>query len=128
MNSLFFFILLLFNICFAFSQSPDTLYPVKVFTESGYKYGYINNQGYLSIKPQYAFAKDFNEGLAFVKSDNNSNVWDCINTSGVNQFQINAKYVYDFNNGQAKIINENDNIFFINKSGTPEQFITPPID
>jgi hypothetical protein len=111
-----------------YSQSPDTLYPVKVFTESGYKHGYINNHGYLSIKPQYAFAKDYNEGLAFVKSDNNSNIWDCINTSGVTQFQIIANYIYDFKNGQARIINENDSIYFINKSGTPEQFITPPID
>lgn len=123
-----FIILALLVTGFVYSQSPDTLYPVKVFTESGYKYGYINNQGYLSIKPQYAFAKDFSGGLAFVKSDNNSNLWDCINTLGVTQFQINAKYVYDFNNGQAKIINENDSIYFINKSGTLEQFITPPID
>lgn len=111
----------------AFSQSPDTLYPVKVFTENGYKFGYINNQGYLSIKPQYAFAKDFSEGLAFVKSDNNLNLWDCINTSGVTQFQINAKYVYDFNNGQAKIINENDSTYFIDRSGDASQFKTPPI-
>ena len=111
-----------------YSQSPDTLYPVKAFTESGYKYGYINNQGYLSIKPQFAFAKDFSEGLAFVKIDNNSNKWDCISTTGVTQFQINVMYVYDFNNGQAKIINVNDSIYFINKSGIPEQFITSPID
>jgi len=128
MNRLFFFILLLFNLCFAFSQSPDTLYPVKVYTADGYKCGFINNEGYLSIKPKYAFAKDFSEGLAFVKSDNDSNIWDCINTSGATQFQIKAKYIYDFNNGQSKIINENDSIYFVNKSGKPEQFITPPID
>lgn len=123
-----FIILALLVAEFIFSQSPDTLYPVKVFTESGFKYGYINNQGYLSIKPQYAFAKDFSEGLAFVKTDNNSNLWDCISTTGTTQFQINAKYIYDFKNGQARIINENDSIYFINKSGTREQFITPPID
>lgn len=111
-----------------FAQSPDTLYPAKVFTESSYKFGYINNEGYLSIKPQFVFAKDFSGGLAFVKSDNNSNLWDCINTSGVTQFQINAKYVYDFNIGQAKIINENDSINFIDKSGNPAPFKTPPID
>ena len=113
---------------FVYSQSPDTLYPVRVFTESGYMFGYINNQGYLSIKPQYAFAKDFSGGLAFVKSDNNSNLWNCISTTGTTQFQINAKFVYNFNNGQAKIINENDSIYFINESGIPEQFITPQID
>ena len=111
-----------------FGQSPNTLYPVKVYTADGYKYGYINNEGYLSIKPQFAFAKDFSEGLAFVKLDNSSNLWDCINTSNVTQFRINAKYVYDFNNDQAKIINENDSINFIDKSGNPAPYKTPPID
>ena len=111
-----------------FGQSPNTLYPVKVYTADGYKYGYINNEGYLSIKPQFAFAKDFSEGLAFVKSDNKLNLWDCINTSGVTQFRINAKYVYDFNNDQAKIINENDSINFIDKSGNPAPYKAPPID
>ncbi|MBN8585756.1 MAG: WG repeat-containing protein [Ignavibacteria bacterium] len=128
MNRIFLFILLFIIVASAFSQSADTLYPVKAFTESGYKYGYINNQGYLSIQPQFTFAKDYSEGLAFVKSDNNSNLWNCISTTGTTQFQINAKYVYDFNNGQAKIINENDSIYFINESGIPVQFITPPID
>jgi len=128
MNKLFIIILLFINAASAFSQSPDTLYPVKVYTEDGYKYGYVNNEGYLSIKPQYAFAKDFSEGLAFVKSDNNSNLWDCINTSAVTQFQINAKYVYDFNDDQAKIINENDSTCFIDRSGNAIQFKTPPID
>lgn len=111
-----------------FAQSPDTLYPVKVYTADGYKYGYINSEGYLSIKPQFAFAKDFSEGLAFVKLDNSSNLWECINTSNVTQFRINAKYVYDFNNDQAKIINENDSINFIDKSGNPAPYKTPPID
>ncbi len=100
-----------------YSQSPDTLYPVKVYTQDGYKYGYINNEGYLSIKSQYAFAKNFSEGLAFVKLDNNSLKWLCINTAETIQFEINAKFVYDFENGFANFINENDSINGVNKAG-----------
>jgi len=96
-----------------FPQSPDTLYPVKVYTLDGYKYGYINNQGYLSIKPQFAFAKEFSEGLAFVKSDNNSNSWDCINTSGIKLFQITAKFIYNYDDGFANFIGINDSDFHV---------------
>ena len=110
MNRLFLFILLLISAASAFSQSPDTLYPVKVFTESGYKYGYINNQGYLRIKPQYAFAKNFSEGLAFVKTDNNSNKWFCVNTSGMFVFELFAVFVKDFKDGYANFIKENDSL------------------
>jgi hypothetical protein len=111
-----------------FSQSPDTLYTVKVYTQDGYKYGYINNQGYLSIKPQYAFAKDFSEGLAFVKNDNNSDNWLCINASGIVQFEIEAKFSFDFNHGLAKMINKNDSTFFIDTLGYKSTFKAPPID
>jgi hypothetical protein len=104
-----------------FSQSPDTLYPVKVYTQNGYKYGYINNQGYLSIKPQFTFAKDFSEGLAFVKNDNSSNKWICINTSGKTRFELTAKFVYDYTYNQAKVVNMSDSIYFIDHSGTAEE-------
>lgn len=109
-------------------QSSDTLYPVKVFTENGYKYGYINNQGYLSIKPQYAFAKDFSEGLAFVKNGNNSSSWLCLNTSNVVQFEIEAEYAFDFIYGIAKMINRNDSTFFIDTNGDRCTFKSPPMD
>ena len=100
-----------------FSQSPDTLYPVKVFTTDGYKYGYINNQGYLSIKPHYDYAKEFSEGLAFVKNDNNSEIWICINTEGKYIFEVNAKYVYNFRDSITILMNEYKMITYVNHSG-----------
>lgn len=96
-------------------QSPDTLYPVKVFTENGYKFGYINNEGYISIKPQYAFAKNFSEGLAFVKNNINSNKWLCINTAEQVQFEITADFVFEYQNNIARIL-RNDSTFFIDRS------------
>jgi len=110
-----------------YSQSPDTLYPVKAFTESGYKHGFINNQGYLSIKPQYAFAKSFSEGLAFVKLDNNSNKWMCINTTGNIQFEIETEYITDFKSGIASF-GELNNLSFIDTTGNITTFKPPTID
>lgn len=107
-------ILILLSVNITFSQSPDTLYPVKVYTQDGYKYGYINRDGYLIIKPQFAFAKDFSEGLAFVKNEINSNKWLCINTSSAVQFEITAEYVFEYKNNIARII-RNDSSFYINK-------------
>ncbi len=121
-------ILSLFITSGVFSQSPDTLYPIKVYTQDGYKYGYINNQGYLSIKPEFAFARDFSEGLTFVKNDNNSPNWLCINTSGLIQFEIEAEYAFDFNYGLSKMINKNDSTFFIYIIGNKCPFKAPPID
>ncbi len=105
-----------------FTQSPDTLYPVKVFTENGYKYGYINNQGYLTIKPQYAFAKDFNNGRAFVKNDIISDLWLCINTTGKTVFELKAKYLYDYRFNQAKAIGISDSIYYIDLNGKPTEW------
>jgi len=100
-----------------FAQSPDTLYPVKVYTANGYKYGYINNEGYISIKPQFAFAKDFSEGLAFVKNDNNSDKWLCINTSGNVEFELNAIYVKDYSYGAAKYLDSTKERHIIDYTG-----------
>ena len=109
-----------------FAQSTDTLYPVKVYTQDGYKYGYINNQGYLSIKPQFAFAKDFSEGLAFVKNDNNTSKWLCINTSGIVEFDLTAVYVKEFSNSLAKFVDSAEGRYTINRSG--RIIYDPPVD
>lgn len=109
-------ILTLFITSGIYSQSPDTLYPVKVYTQDGYKYGYINNQGNLNIKPQFAFAKDFSEGLAFVKNDSSSQ-WFCINTSGKVEFELTAIFVIDFSNGVAKYIDTKNERHFIDHLG-----------
>lgn len=111
-----------------FSQSPDTLYPVQAFTSNGYKYGYINRDGNIVIQAKYDYAKDFSEGLAFVKTDNISNNWNCINTSGEDLFKLSANFVYDFKNDQAKILSPDDSVYFINRSGIKTDFKSPPID
>jgi hypothetical protein len=122
MNSLFIFILLLISAASAFSQSPDSLYPVKVYTADGYKYGYINSEGYLSIKPQYAFARDFNNGRAFVKNDINSDIWLCINTTGKTVFELKAKYLYDYRYNQAKVLSTSDSVCYIDLNGKPTEW------
>ncbi len=122
MNRLFLFILLIISSASVFSQSPDTLYPVQAFTANGYKYGYINREGNLIIKPQYDYAKDFSEGLAFVKEDNRTNNWNCINTEGKTLFVINASFAFDFTGGQAKIISPGDSTFFVNRIGNAVEY------
>ncbi len=125
MNKLIFYIFLLIEISNIYSQSPDTLYPAQVFTDSGYKYGYINNQGYLSIKPQYAFAKDFSEGFAFVKNEIDSDKWICINTSGLDVFELKAMYVKDFSNGAARYLDSAKKLYAVGFSG---ELITNPLE
>jgi hypothetical protein len=112
----------------SFSLSPDTLYPVKVFTNDGYKYGYINQDGNLNIKPVFAYARGFSEGKAFVKLDNNSASWLCINTGNAVLFEIEAEYAFDFKYGLARMINKSDSTFFIDSVGRKNVFRTPPID
>lgn len=105
-----------------YSQSSDTLYPVKVYTADGYKYGYINREGNISIMPQYAFAKDFSEGLAFVKNNNSSNTWVCINTNNKIEFEFESKYAFDYVNGLAKLINLYDSTYYIDKNGNTSEY------
>lgn len=118
-------ILILSILPLVFSQSPDTLYPVKVHTENGYKFGYINNQGYLSIKPQFAFAKDFSEGLAFVKNEIESDKWICINTAGLVVFELHAIYVKDFSNGAARYLDSTKKVYAVGFSG---ELISNPLE
>jgi len=47
---------------FAYSQTDDVLFPVRV----GELYGYINNRGQMVIKPQFDTAEKFHDGLALV--------------------------------------------------------------
>ncbi len=107
----------IFNLTFLFAQSPDTLYPVRIFTTDGYKLGYINNAGVLSIKPLYAFARDFNNGRAFVKIDINSDIWQCLSTTGKTEFELLAKYVYDYKHDQAKVLSLADSVYYIDLYG-----------
>ncbi len=107
----------IFNLTFLFAQSPDTLYPVRIYTPDGYKLGYINNAGVVSIKPLYAFARDFNSGRAFVKVDINSDIWLCLNTTGKTEFELEAKYAYDYKNDHAKVLSLDDSVYYIDLYG-----------
>lgn len=100
-----------------YSQSPDTLYPVQAFTQNGYKYGYINRDGNIVIEPKYDYAGDFSEGQSFVKKDNISKEWQCIDTKDEILFSIIANYVMDYNGGIAKVYNAKDSIMYLNKQG-----------
>lgn len=117
MNRLSVFILLFIIVASAFSQSPDTLYQVLVYTQNGPKSGFINREGKVVIESKYDFAKDFSEGLAFVKIDNSFFNWLCINTSGNVVFELNAVFVTDFNNGSAKFVDSTNERFFIDRTG-----------
>lgn len=128
MNKTILLILIFLTNNFLFSQSPDTLYPVQAFTSNGYKYGYINRDGNLVIQAKYDFAKDFSEGLAFVKSDNRSDEWLCINIFAETVFKLSANFVFDFKSDQAKVINHIDSVYFINRTGIRTDFKTPPLD
>lgn len=118
-------LILIFVTAIGFSQSPDTLYPVKVFTENGYKFGYINNEGYISIKPQYAFAKEFSEGRAFVYKGTEILSWECINVSAETEFNLQAITVMNFNNGLAKFVDPAGNIRYIDPQGALIDVVSP---
>jgi len=100
-----------------FAQSADTLYPVKVRTITGPKYGFINREGILIIEPKYEYAKNFSEGLAFVKIDKLSTLWGCINAKDEILFTLNSDYfIGAFSEGFASV-SHNHKFYYVDKSG-----------
>jgi len=97
------FVILSFVITAAvFAQSPDTLYPVKVYVNDKLMYGYINREGEIVIQPKYYSATDFSEGMAFVEIDRLSDLWACINTNDEILFTTKADYFIEgFSEGFA---------------------------
>jgi Copper amine oxidase N-terminal domain./KWG Leptospira. len=66
--------------------------------EENEKYGYINKNGQVVIKPQYDFASNFSEGLACVEKDGILSYIDC---NGNVQFNVKCDGVGDFCQGRT---------------------------
>lgn len=94
-------------------QNVD-LYPASVKTDRGTKWGYINDNGQIVIKPQYDYADDFQEnGLAIVTLLDKNGL---INRQ--NQYVIVPKYssITRFTQGRAAVI-DNQGFHVINEKG-----------
>jgi hypothetical protein len=82
---------------------------------TGY-FGFKNLKGEVIIKPKYAEAHEFNEGLAAVKKTGNNweGNWGFINTSDEIIIPLNKGGVRDFSEGLAVVL-ENGNLVYYNK-------------
>lgn len=89
------------------------------FQSKNGKIGFIDKKGQIKINPDFLFAHDFNEGLAFV-SKNHEEIgydWICIDTLGNEVFHIyNRIPESNFYNGLARISNFSEH-WFINCTG-----------
>lgn len=107
------------------SSAEGTLFKiVKAASDGTKRYGFINRAGREVIKPIFAMASEFYEGLALVK-DVNTNKFGYINNEGVYLISAKFEYAYDFYEGMAKI-RQNGKYGFINKAGTT--LIKPSFD
>jgi len=100
-------------------QDSEPLLPVRV---KG-KWGYINGQGKLVIRPTFTVAAEFSEGLARVRDD--CICWYFINRNGKEITKERFRFADEFSEGLAMVQGENhdDKIGFINKSG---EYVIPP--
>lgn len=88
-------------------------------------YGYINNQGEYIIKPQYKFANNFSDGLAFVTTIDN--IFGYINCKNDMVLTVKSRAYSEFNYGMAFFRNDVKSKYgFINKKG--EIVIEPQFD
>lgn len=69
--------------------------------KDGNLWGHINNKGEIVIQPQWAYAADFYDGLAAVKTT--EGVWGFIDTSGYYQIRPQFSSVYRFTEGLAGV-------------------------
>lgn len=91
----------------------DGLAKVKV----NQKYGYRDNKGKMLVAAQFAEARDFCNGLAAVKNDDDK--WGFIDTSG--NYVINPIYSIepgDYHSGYIRVTDKSSRSYFIDKSGT----------
>jgi hypothetical protein len=82
------------------------------------KFGYINKSGKVIVKPVFREAKEFSDGLAAVKNDQNK--WGFINKDGKYSIEPKFDYVYSFNDGYAPVLIDaaNNEYSYIDKKGT----------
>lgn len=62
------------------------------------KYGYINKKGDTVIEFKYLDAKEFNGGVAFA-TDNDADLWQCIDTQGNVVFEITSSFIVPMGHG-----------------------------
>ncbi len=102
-------------------DSPPAFYDGIALFGSYQKYGYIDRQGRIIVKPVLVQAKDFSDGLAAVMvpaTSTSASRWGYINTKG--EFAISpqfSKEVESFSNGFALVKKTNGSLIFIDKAG-----------
>jgi len=90
----------------------------KFQSENG-KYGFIDKEGKIKIRPTYLIAHDFKEGLCFVSKDviKKGYKWICIDTLGNEVFDLKDNFPEtDFSEGFARIRSYTEH-WFIDKKG-----------
>lgn len=104
-------LILISNIAaFAAINNSSSLYPVSF---EG-KWGYVDGNGKLVIKPQYSDARPFKDGLAAVYFNEK---WGYIDSKGKIVVPIQFKQVCDFSEGLAAVQNNWFNYGYIDKKG-----------
>lgn len=79
------------------------------------KYGYINKKGETVIEFKYLDAKEFNGGVAFA-TDNDADLWQCIDTQGNVVFEIISSFIVPMGHGYIQAHKE-DKVGIINAKG-----------
>ncbi len=103
------------------SAEENVLYPASVLTSSGDRWGYIDQNGTFSIKPDYGFAGEFNEkGVAIVANGNS--LYDVCKVSFINKSgKVTAgpfsSYIPEFRNGLAILRGANEDSVVVDSSG-----------
>lgn len=96
------------------SIDEPKLYPVEI----GKLWGFIDRNGNMVIQPQYKDVKQFSEGLAAVRGENN--LWDYIDGNGNKVIKGQFKRVENFSDGMASIAyfdGEHTKYAYINRNG-----------
>ena len=77
------------------------------------KYGFIDKDGAVVIRPQYDFVSGFKEGLSHAKKGSKKGY---IDTQGKEVIPFEYDFANDFENGIAKV-SKDDKWFYIDKTG-----------
>ena len=102
-----------------------------VFEDQSNKFGYIDKEGNVVIRPQFDFAFSFQEGFALVMKLNNNNIeeWSYINATGTQQIDLTnlglSPFIFElffnvsyFSNGLALVIDDTSSKFgYIDQQG-----------